>query len=717
MKPRPFSVAVFFLAGFTILAQDSLKNTDLQPVVVTATRNERSLQALPMPVTLISGKILQTMGSLRLQDALTEQTGLIIVPQINAQGNGLQLQGMNPDYTLILIDGEPLIGRYTGSLELNRITVGNIRQIEVVKGPSSSLYGSDALAGVVNIITEPPSGNQGRISMRYGTNRTSDINGQGSIQIGNVSAYLFGDRYETAGYDLSPDRFGKTVSPFTNHTLQSRVNWKISDKTNFSLSSRMFSENQRFGFEVVSGAGTTRTFGTGKTGDWNINPTITHKFSPAWRVTARLYMTRYQTETKLNLESGGDLYYSDDFKQGFLRPEVTSHLSLNRKQFLTAGIGLIAEDVQTSRYGDEKVRKQQTRYAFLQHEWQPGNREKLQLITGLRLDDNSVYGRQLSPKLSASYSLNERLVLRASSGIGFKAPDFRQLYFNFTNSAAGGYSVLGSEVVAARLNELDQAGQIDAYFFNPASLSTIRAERSIAFNGGADVHLSQRLNLQFNLFRNSINNLIETQAVAVTTSGQNIYTYRNIRRAMTEGIEANGTYRLRPGIQVSGGYQFLLAMDRDVWGRVRSGKVYYRDPASLTTQQLRVWEYHGLYNRSRHNANMKLFWQNKKGQEASVRFIYRSRFGVGDIRGNIQGETVPPSDINGNAILDIYDRFVSGYVMVNLSAGFRIGESVKLLAGVDNLLNHREPVFIPNLPGRLFWLNLNWTLPQPKPTI
>ncbi|MEY3405181.1 MAG: hypothetical protein RL161_611, partial [Bacteroidota bacterium] len=142
-----------FIPLLSAWCQDSLVHTKLEAVVITATRSERSLAGIPVPVTVVDKNSLKTMGSVRLQDALAEQTGLVIVPQINAQGNGLQLQGFNPDYTLILIDGEPLIGRYTGSLELSRITTGNIRQIEIVKGPSSSLYGSEALAGVVNIIT------------------------------------------------------------------------------------------------------------------------------------------------------------------------------------------------------------------------------------------------------------------------------------------------------------------------------------------------------------------------------------------------------------------------------------------------------------------------------------------------------------------------------------------------------------------------------------
>jgi len=126
---------------------DSLRVQQLEEVVVTGTRSERTLGALPMPVTLLKADLIKTMGSVRLNDVLTEQTGLVVVPQVNGQGSGIQLQGMDPAYTLILVDSEPIIGRNTGTLELSRLAVGNIKQVEIIKGPSSSLYGSDALAG------------------------------------------------------------------------------------------------------------------------------------------------------------------------------------------------------------------------------------------------------------------------------------------------------------------------------------------------------------------------------------------------------------------------------------------------------------------------------------------------------------------------------------------------------------------------------------------
>ena len=93
---------------------DSVTHKNLEEVVVTATRSERTLASLPMPVTLIGQKQIKAMGSLRLNEVLAEQTGLFIQ---NDHGQGIQIQGFSPDYTLILLDGEPLVGRTAGTLD------------------------------------------------------------------------------------------------------------------------------------------------------------------------------------------------------------------------------------------------------------------------------------------------------------------------------------------------------------------------------------------------------------------------------------------------------------------------------------------------------------------------------------------------------------------------------------------------------------------------
>ncbi len=114
---RGYFLIILFLFSLDLWSQttetDSLFNKKLEEVVVTATRSERKLSNIAVPVTLIQQKTIRQSGSLRLNDILGEQTGLFITQSF---GRGVQMQGLSPDYTLILLDGEPLIGRMGGVL-------------------------------------------------------------------------------------------------------------------------------------------------------------------------------------------------------------------------------------------------------------------------------------------------------------------------------------------------------------------------------------------------------------------------------------------------------------------------------------------------------------------------------------------------------------------------------------------------------------------------
>ena len=133
MKKSIYLIAILgFFASSSLFGQMRFVKDTLDAngdsVVVTATRTERKLSNLTVPVTIINAKTIQQNGALRLTDILKEQTGLNLT---SGFGAGVQLQGLNPDYTIILINGEPLVGRTAGVLDLNRIALGNIKKIEI----------------------------------------------------------------------------------------------------------------------------------------------------------------------------------------------------------------------------------------------------------------------------------------------------------------------------------------------------------------------------------------------------------------------------------------------------------------------------------------------------------------------------------------------------------------------------------------------------------
>lgn len=667
---------------------DSIRTVHIEEVVVTATRTEQQLSSLPIPVTLILNKQIGQMGSIRLNEVLGEQTGLAIT---NDHGNGVQMQGFSPDYTLILVDGEPIIGRTAGTLELSRITVGNIKQIEIVKGPSSSLYGSEAMGGVINIITEKPRGTRGSAKVRYGSNQTSDLTADLSVKRSKTGFYAFANRYQTGGYDLSPATFGNTVEPFHNYTFNAKFTYDFSPGIRLSLAGRYFSEHQQSGFNVGLADSLVVISGTGSGKDWNINPVLTWQVSPKWKATIRFYQSRYETNSRLAYQADGQSYDESYFAQTFARPEVGTELTLSPKHSFTFGAGHIVESVEATRYTSKK--RFNAWYGLFQHQWQPT--EKLNLILGGRFDQHSVYGGQFNPKVSAQYELNPWLAVRASAGRGFKAPDFRQLYLNFSNAVAG-YSVLGTEELAAGLARLDAQGQIAQLLLEPAQFGHIRAESAMAYNVGFKFSPTTTLKGSFNLFRNSIRDLIETQAIARKTNGQSVFSYRNVSRAHTQGLETDWSYQILKQLTLSAGYQLLFTADEEVLAGIEKGEYFRRDPNTLATSRVSKQQYGGLFNRSRHSGNVKLFYENtKSGISMSLRGIYRGRYGVGDF--------------NGNLILDDNSEYVKGFVQWNLSAAKTFRRCLTLQAGSDNLFNFRNTAYMPGIAGRLLYASVGYT--------
>ena len=131
----------------------SLMLSELEEIIISATMSDRALDKLPIPTTIISEKEIMLSNASKLYDVINIQTGIISVPTKTGT-EGLQMQGLDASYITILVDGFPIIGRSFGSLDLNRISVTDIERIEIIKGASSSLYGSNALGGVVNLISK-----------------------------------------------------------------------------------------------------------------------------------------------------------------------------------------------------------------------------------------------------------------------------------------------------------------------------------------------------------------------------------------------------------------------------------------------------------------------------------------------------------------------------------------------------------------------------------
>lgn len=668
-------------------ALDSIPSQQLEEVIISATRTERQLSSLPLPVSLIAKKQIINTGTIRLNEILNEQTGIITTSD-ESGFEGIQMQGISSDYIMILIDGVPLIGRSAGNFDLSRLSVGNIKQIEVVKGPSSSLFGSEALGGIINIITESPNEDfQGNISHRIASFNTQDSNLTMKQRINNLKYNFFVNRLFSEGYDLRPDTPGQTVNPFENYTFQGKAWYEFSDNLSIFASGRYYFQDQDLSLFFDD----TTFEGTSDLNEMNAQIRLDHSPSSALKIQYELYYTNYKASELLIDPINTTILSQSSFDQHLFRPEVRGTYSFKPKNDVTLGMGWNNERLNRT-FFDQEVQFN-AQYAFAQYDFHPLN--NLNIIIGARFDNHSEYQSQFSPKVSFKYDLTTNLSIKTSTGYGYKAPDFRQLYFDFTNSAVG-YTVLGYNVTVAKLQELVNLDQIADIVVDPNDLTDpLKPENSIGFNFGF-TYKDKKFLLETNYFRNEIENLIDTRVIARKTNGQNVFSYTNFNTVFTTGLEINTQYKLTKHINIQGGYQLLYARDKDVLDRLEKGEFFARNPETLETLRLQKSDYFGLLNRSRHTINFKLFCDIPDlNANMSLRINYRSKYGL---LNNTEG---------GNDILDIYDPFVQGYAVTNVTLTKTFYDRYTLQTGVNNLFDYTDIQNIPNLAGRQVYGKIN----------
>ncbi|WP_298716238.1 TonB-dependent receptor plug domain-containing protein, partial [uncultured Chitinophaga sp.] len=268
------------------------------------------------PTLVISRKSIELAGSRRLDEVLREQTGMAIVPDLGS-GNrsvGIQLQGFSSEYVLILIDGQPMTGRLAGNFDLSRIGVGDVERIEVIKGAASSLYGSEALGGVINIITRQAVRRaQATAGLRFGTYQTTDANLSAETPFKNNKGFvsLSGNFYKTDGFNANTEylKEGKTSPPYTSFSGQARGQWRFNDRT--SLQARVRAAGRQS--EMFRSYGAQPFNDQLREQDINAGLNLRQQASRTTTLLARYYYTGYDTRQTVTLQENGRLLQENEF--------------------------------------------------------------------------------------------------------------------------------------------------------------------------------------------------------------------------------------------------------------------------------------------------------------------------------------------------------------------------------------------------------------------
>ena len=159
-------------------------------------------------------------------------------------------------------------------------------------------------------------------------------------------------------------------------------------------------------------------------------------------------------------------------------------------------------------------------------------------------------------------------------------------------------------------------------------------------------------------------------------------------------MEFNTVWKPNSQFKISGGYQLLFAKDKEAESAFKNEEVFARENPSTPSFQLVKDDYFGLYNRSRHMANIKVFYDIPKWDlDTNIRATYRSKYGL--------------LDSNGNGYLDTYDNFVDGYAIVDFAINKTLYKNYQMSFGIDNLLDFTDTQNISNIPGRIIYGKLN----------
>lgn len=658
-------------------------------IVITATRTEKELLSIPIPMTTVYFSEAKKIAVRNLDEVLSEFTSL---PLVDDHGRGLQLQGLEPDYTLILINGEPIINRTGGILDISRFYIGNINKIEIVRGPNSSIYGSNALAGVINILTAEPVNPfelsaSGKLSSFNSLDLAINFAQIPTPELFSYSAYY--NFSSTDGYKLNPSSFGKTIPEIHNHTFQGESFLNITPRSKIKFSFRGSIEDEFNNYlNISSSTDTISSFN--RVYDFNLSLNYRNTLSSNFNYEYRIYGSYFSTRTKDKKISTNKIFDEYQFSQKLLKNEFQGNYVISKNNYFTFGLGYQMEEAKSLRIENGKQTNSQF-YFYLQDDYFPFDR--LNILTSFRFDKHSDYSSQINPKLALSYRITKELTFRTSIGTGFKAPSFEELYLDWTNPMAG-YSVFGTMNAIEGIRRLQNNGQIISLLIPVDSFPNLYPEKSLSFDIGGNIYIDDKMWFKLNFFRNNVSYLIDFLPIAYKTNGQRVHTYQNINKIFTQGIELVSDFLIFKYFKLNVSYQFLQTGDINVISKIKERKIFKRD-ANGFDRTVELSEYGGLFHRPTHSCNIRISYNNEHlGIYSSLRINLKDKYGY--------------RDVNGNEILDDKREYAPGYAIFNLNFNKSISKKISLNFSINNIFDKKDIRFLAANPGRTFSFAINF---------
>ncbi len=494
----------------------------MDAMVVTGTRTERYLKDTPVTTQVIKGDKLTETGAADLSQLIQESTGVNVIE--NQFGTGVEFNGFDSDHILILVDGMKVVGRVNGQLDIAQIPIDQIDRIEIVKGATSALYGSEAMGGVINILTKNP-----QTPMNVHSENTIGSFGRkdhtlslSKIQ-GDWHWVLSGGLRQFGGYDLDESTVWEDGSQYEKRNVHFKINRQFGSHFKLRMDARYFDENQ----SLISNHVFRDNIGNDRSsirGQLKFNRGI-------WAMDGSMEQSNYSHLFDREVLKSGNILKGSLTENGLTSSNLNFHRE-GESHKLMGGMGIDHEGITSDRVqGGE--RKSTLMNLFFQNEYHIA--PKWIVLGGFRVDRHSIYGRHISPKISIMYKPEMISRIRLAYGEGFRAPSFKELFLDYSNISVG-YHIIGN-------------GEL-----KPESSQNISIDIERWHTG--------KYHARINMFWNEISGLIDYKYLGII-DGQSTYQSTNLSAVRTRGIELDFTYFITDQLESWVGYSLLDTWDKE----------------------------------------------------------------------------------------------------------------------------------------------------------
>lgn len=610
-KTKAILITCLLSASMTTQAQihkndSSMTNRtySLNPVVVTGSGHHQRLKSTATPVHVLSSQEIREQGITTFDEALTR-----MIPQVsmapNSMGTFLRLNGLGNKYILILINGQKLSGDISNNVDLSRINMSRVKRIEVLDGAASSLYGSDAIAGVINIITDQPTDSQICV-----TNNTK-VSGHGILTesvgldiyqegFGSYTSFTHdrADSYQNnpLEYIKDSEETQETIAPFFTGYRSSVISQKFTYTPNQHLA---LNAGLDYSYKITDRPETRQdiTGGTDyemryKGFRWNIG--AIYKFNKRNSIQADFTVDRFRYGKEYDVETKdyavGD--YVQSKKQRSMEGQVKAILGFSKnsttifgadwhKDYLTATSGNIEQHVYNVA-------------AYAQHEMKCF--KDFTATIGLRLTHHETFDLHLTPKATLMYTPGN-FRFRATYSAGFRAPGLDELYYHYFSVNRGKPQII--------FGNHDLSPEKSHYFSLNAEYRTDIWAVSITgyINRIKDMVVRKNIdvdNTTLAMLRTEFPEMTDDQAAKL----ERYSLYQNSDEGDVKGLQINASANLFQGFNLSANYVYTYA-------RTKSEEEWTTLERSIRHTATIAANYHHTWGRYRLNINLNGRLQSK----------------------------------------------------------------------------------------------------------